>query len=225
MLAAMTTLGDIIEALDGSGLSLRGGFHPGDGDDAPDGVRTLVLLGNAGRDGLWDAFSAGRRDEPDPLDAWSKRTVDAVAETLGARALYPFTEPYLPFQRWAMKAAPVFPSPTGALVDIRSGLWHGYRGALGFAEDIYLPPREEAPDPCAACAAKPCTSACPVGAVSLAGGYDVPACLAHLESEAGGDCLENGCLARRACPVGRDAAYGDAQMRFHMDAFVRLCRC
>lgn len=220
----MTTLGDIIGTIAGSGLALRGGFHPGADDGAPAGVATLILVGHAGRDGLWAAFAAGRRAEPNPLDAWSRRTIAPLAARLGARALYPFDTPYLPFQRWAMKAEPVFASPMGALIDIRAGLWHGYRGALAFTEAIALPPREEAPNPCAACAAKPCLGACPVEAVGD-GSYDVAACVAHLGTPAGEACLGGGCLARRACPVGRDGAYGPEQMRFHMEAFRRLAGC
>lgn len=220
----MTTLSDVIMALDGTGLSVRGGFHADEADRAPDGTRSVVLLGHAGQDGLWAAFSAGWRDEENPLDAWTRRTLEPIAEALGAMALYPFTEPYLPFQQWAQKASAVFPSPLGALIDIRVGLWHGYRGALAFQEDIGLLPREEAPNPCAACGAKPCLHACPVDAV-VSNDFRVASCLSHLQSNDGQDCMSNGCAARRACPVGRDDAYAPDQMRFHMDAFVRLCRC
>jgi hypothetical protein len=216
----MTSLADVLLAVDGSGLSLRGGFHPGPADDAPDGVRTLVLLGHAGRDGLWPAFVRDRRDEPNPLDNWTRRTLEPIARSLGATALYPFDEPYLPFQRWAKKAEPVYPSPLGALIDVRYGLWHGYRGALAFDAEIPLPPKEEAPNPCALCREQPCTTACPVSAVTADDGYALTPCLEHLKSPAGAACLHEGCLARRACPVGAHAAYGPSQMRFHMAAFL-----
>jgi hypothetical protein len=32
--------------------------------------------------------------------------------------------------------------------------------------------------------------------------------------------MSGGCLARRACPVGREYAYDPAQARFHMQAFL-----
>jgi len=133
--------------------------------------------------------------------------------------LYPFTEPYLPFQTWAQKAEPVYPSPLGALIDIRVGLWHGYRGALAFDEDIFVLPREEAPNPCAACVDKPCVKVCPVAAVSP-DSYAVEACRDHVGGDNGADCRDGGCLARRACPVGAASAYEDEQMRFHMAAFL-----
>ena len=214
----MTTLGDIIEALSGSGLALRGGFVPTADDGAPEATRALFLIGHAGRDGLWVTFEAGRQDEPDPLDAWTRRTLDPIAENLGATALYPFSQPYLPFQTWAQKAEPVFPSPLGVLIDIRSGLWHGYRGALAFSDDVVVLPREEAPNPCAVCVDKPCVKVCPVAAVSP-DSYDTDACRDHVRG-AGGDCRDHGCLARRACPVGAGSAYDDEQMRFHMAAFL-----
>jgi hypothetical protein len=31
--------------------------------------------------------------------------------------------------------------------------------------------------------------------------------------------MASGCLARRACPVGKDYVYDPAQMQFHMTAF------
>jgi hypothetical protein len=52
------------------------------------------------------------------------------------------------------------------------------------------------------------------------GGYDVDRCAAHLRTAEGAECRERGCLARRACPVGREHAYGPAQAQFHMTAFL-----
>jgi hypothetical protein len=33
--------------------------------------------------------------------------------------------------------------------------------------------------------------------------------------------MEFACLARHACPVGRDYRYAPAQARFHMQSFLR----
>jgi hypothetical protein len=218
----------LAEAVAAAGLVCRGGFHPGPEDGVPprpDGApaATVLLVGNAGP-GLWAAFARERRDEPDPLDGWSRRTVEGLAERLGGWALFPFGgPPYLPFQRWARRAEPVHPSPLGALIHPEFGLWHAYRGALAFAERLDLPPRADRPSPCAACAARPCLAACPAGAVTAAG-YDAPACVGHLSGAMGADCLDGGCLARRACPVGRQHAYGPEQQRFHMAAFLAANR-
>ena len=69
-------------------------------------------------------------------------------------------------------------------------------------------------------------SALPVG---LSGGriqngsFDLDACVGHVPSAAGTDCRENGCLARRACPIGPEFRYPPAQARFHMSAFLDDC--
>jgi hypothetical protein len=215
-------------ALARHGLSARGGFHPGPADRVPplpDGqpAQTLVLAGNVGP-AMWRTcavapeFSDGG---PDPLDRWSRRVLESLAAELRAAALFPFGgPPYHPFVPWAKRAEPVGESPLGILIHPDHGLWHAYRGALALRERIDLPPTDTRPIPCRTCADKPCLSACPVGAFTVAG-YDVPRCVKHISTEAGADCMGQGCRARRACPVGRAARYDPAQSRFHMEAFLR----
>jgi len=210
-----------------AGLLLRGGFHPAPGDGVPAlpggaDAGTVLLVGNAGP-AMWAAFEcdAVSRVAVDPLDRWVREVLGGLAEGLGATVLFPFAgPPYLPFQRWAQRAEPVYPSPIGILIHPDYGLWHAYRGALAFAHTMALPPALQRPSPCESCAAKPCLTACPVGALS-AGHYDVPACLDHMTAVAGTACRDDGCRARRACPVGRDHAYPPGQAGFHMAAFIR----
>jgi ferredoxin len=213
------------------GLMLRGAFHPEAADDVPDlpdgrPARTLVLLGNAGP-ALWSAFAAAPEfadGAPDPLNRWSARVIGALAEALDARALFPFDgPPYRPFMAWAKRAERIAESPLGMLIHPDHGLWHAYRGALAFAEEIALPTRRLRPHPCDACTAKPCLTACPVGAFKTEG-YDVTACTAHVAAPAGADCLGLGCRARLACPVGAERRYEPAQARFHMAAFLAARR-
>lgn len=156
------------------------------------------------------------------MDGWSRRVVTELAARFGARPLLPQDgPPFLPFQRWAMAAEPVYPSPMGVLVHPQYGLWHSYRGALEFAEPIELPARVDRPNPCESCMDKPCIAGCPVGAAAPA--YDVPRCKAHLE--AGGACRRIGCLSRHACPLGQDFAYVPEQAGFHMEAFLTALWC
>lgn len=190
------------------GLLLRGG------------VGKIVLIGTAGS-AFWPHFQAARRDEADPLDQWSRQVVTDLAARFGARPLLPQDgPPFLPFQRWAMAAEPVYQSPMGVLVHPEYGLWHSYRGALEFADPVDLPARADAPNPCETCADKPCIAGCPVGAAVP---YDVPRCKAHLE--AGGECRRIGCLSRHACPLGQGYAYIPEQAAFHMEAFIRAMWC
>ena len=204
--------------LDAFGLIVFGGFHPGPGDGL-DGVGTLVLIGNAGS-AIWPHLAAFEDGRPDPLDRWTRQTLEPLAEEVGARALFPFDKPPLPFLTWAMSATPARPSPLGMLIHPDYGLWHAYRVAFAFADRLDLPEPDNRPTPCPNCAEKPCLSACPVGAFS-GDGYDVPACTAHLSSGGEPACLERGCAARRACPAGADHRYESAHQRFHMEAFFR----
>ena len=215
------TYADLAAAFAGSGLIVRGGTVILDGE-VPDGTRArvVVLIGTAGGEGFED-FQRQRRDEPDPMDHWAKRVIDPVAARLGAHAAYPSDKPYLPFQRWAMRADDVHPSPLGLLIHPEHGLWHAYRGALLFSGAVEgLPRRSEVSSPCESCAGKPCLSACPVEAFTGTS-YDVAACAAHLRADTEPRCVTLGCRARDACPVGTSSRYGDTQIRFHMRAFAR----
>jgi hypothetical protein len=223
-------LADVEEELRERGLEPRGAFHPRDdvlskdGDGVPplpDGRRagTLVLAGSVGAS-AWARFVRERRDEPDPLDRWSARALHAVAERFGASVSLPNEgPPYLPFQRWAARAGPLHPSPLGLLIHPDYGLWHAYRGALVFAERFALPPRDARPNPCDACRDRPCLGACPVSAFTAAG-YADQTCATHLESGAGAACFEFACLARAACPVGREHRHPPEQAQFHLRAFL-----
>jgi ferredoxin len=219
---------DLDRAARAIGLRLRGGFICDPADMVPacrDGrpARAVVLLGNVGAD-MWDEFAAAPEFEDgqaSPLDRWSRRVIEGLAEASGASALFPFDgPPYHPFQRWARKAEPVRPSPLGILIHPQYGLWHGYRGALAFAEVIAdMPAFEELPSPCDGCADRPCLSGCPVDAFTQ-DRYHVKRCVNHIASPGGEDCMALSCRARRACPVGRDYLYGAEQSRFHMTAFL-----
>ena len=216
------------ERVQARGLLVRGGFHPSADDGVPrlacgHSAATVIMLGGAGGS-FWPTFRASPEAESttDPLDRWTRRVVQGLAEELGATALFPFGgPPYLPFQRWAKRAEPVHESPLGLLIHPTYGLWHAYRAALAFAEVIRLPEVESAASPCETCAEKPCLSSCPVGAFTD-DSYDVPRCVDHIKRAAGASCLELACLARRACPVGREFAYEPEQARFHMSAFLRV---
>ncbi len=219
------------EALIPHGLIVRGTFRSTAADLAgtnlqAGSVSRLVLIGNAGA-AMWRAFAPLIDGDPNPLDRWTRRVIDPVADRLGARAVYPFDDPPPPIQRWAMRAERLRPSPLGILIHPQYGLWHAYRAVLVFHDE--LEPEHEALEstreetfahPCDSCAEKPCLKTCPVGAFSTRG-YDVPACAQYLAGIEGGSCTNGGCQARNACPVGREWRYAGAQVAFHMTAFAR----
>lgn len=218
----MTTYEEIATRASAEALDLLGAFHPGPGDRTPGGTGTLLLLGPR-EPGFWARFTGSpewRDGSPDPLDRWSARVVAGLARDLWGQALFPFGgPPHHPFYAWALRSGRAFASPVTLLVHDRAGLMVSYRGAIALPGRIELP-APPAASPCAACASKPCLSACPAGALD-ARGYDVAACHAFLDTADGADCLSSGCIVRRACPISR--AYGrlPEQSAYHMRLFHR----
>ncbi len=222
---AAPTYEDIRRAVAAHGLAVRGGFHATEFDRVPaheSGAKSvsLVLVGMTAESG-WSAFETAREraQRSNPLDRFSERVIGTLARELAAEALFPFRgPPWLPFQRWAVRAERAAPSPLGLVIHANYGLWHGYRGALSFAHAVTgLPQRVDWRSPCLDCAEQPCLRACPVDAFT-AHGFSSAACAGQLGADPE-PCLDAGCLSRAACPVAPQARYSLAQRRFHMQAF------
>lgn len=212
----MTSYHHIAKSVEALGLCLRGGF-------VEEG-KSYILIGNIGSR-LWDTFGAADQDwvEPHPLDEWTKRHIDPLADHFSAQALYPFQgPPFAPFQRWALRADTVFTSPIGPLIHPQYGLWHAYRAALVFPEIVDdIAQRGDQRSPCETCCTKPCLTHCPVGAFSH-NGLALQQCLGFLKENPDGSCMNTGCLARLACPVGAQYRYRNAHARFHMNRFLDI---
>ncbi|TPL00080.1 MULTISPECIES: 4Fe-4S dicluster domain-containing protein [unclassified Mesorhizobium] len=223
------TVEEIAAVLAASGLILRGGFSFGDDAVAPAGpsgapAKSMLLVGQAGA-APWPHFQRWLRQRTrgvaNPLDTWSREVIGAVAQGCGARAVSPSDRPYLPFQQWAMRAEGLKPSPLGILMHPTYGLWHAYRGALLFEDEISLPEAHEPIHLCDICVEKPCLKSCPVDAYS-GQGFAHEACLDHVRGSRGEPCRAGGCLDRNACPYGTSYRYPPEVQAFHMTAFARL---
>ncbi|MEM1066045.1 MAG: ferredoxin [Pseudomonadota bacterium] len=203
-------------------LDIFGAFHPVEGDKSPPGIHTLLLLGPH-EPGFWDIITASPEwgdGGGDPVDRWSTRVIGALAEKLGATALFPFGgPPYQPFIHWAKRSGRAWASPVDILVHDHAGLMVSYRGALALAEQIVLPPPPNAP-PCATCVGQPCRTACPVGALTPAG-YNVPHCQRYLTTLPDNRCMSGGCEVRTACPISKRYGRRPGQSAYHMRQFVR----
>ncbi len=185
--------------------------------DCPDGDTTITLIG-PDEPRFWDIFCASPEFNDSagaPLDRWSKRVITDIAVAHDAEPLFPFGgPPFEPFFTWAKQTGRFWASPIGFLVHDEAGLFVSFRGAIRRKTAAIIGTSEQ---PCLSCEGQPCATACPVGAFD--DGYDVAACKAHVISDAGRDCRTNGCLARRACPVGQGTRL-PAQAAFHMEAFL-----
>lgn len=219
----------VAAALSAHGLMLRGGFNFTDGEQAPSGLsgaaaRSVLLVGQAGAS-PWPHFLRWKGSQPqtiaNPLDTWSREVIGAVAKKFGARAVSPSDRPYLPFQQWAKRAEGLKPSPLGILMHPQYGLWHAYRGALLFEDEIALQEPRDVIHLCDACLEKPCLKSCPVDAYS-ADGFAHQTCLAHVRGQNGAPCRTGGCLDRNACPYGTAYRYPPEAQAFHMAAFAHL---
>ena len=227
------------------GLQVMGSWHPGEDDALPwlPGRRPVAqvwLVGVAGSH-FWPHFKASpffADGLPDPLDRWSRAIAEPLAARYNGRALFPFEgPPYYPFQRWAERVGATHNSPLRLHIHPVYGLWHAYRIALALPDLSTLPDTPAAPggqgraagqppasaaaatDICARCDAQPCLHACPAHAFN---GQDFIAqdCSTHLQSASGQACVQNGCRARHACPVGHDYRYLPEHAAFHMRAFM-----
>jgi epoxyqueuosine reductase QueG len=207
----------ILQAIARESFTPLGWFSPGRDDRVPEGARFVILIGNAGPQ-MFRRFARERDPLHDLMDDWCREVIGRLARDLDARAVYPFDKPPLPFLSWARRAKAGHVSPLGLNIHTTYGLWHAFRAALLFPVEFDLPSLSLGAHPCESCDGKPCLSACPVDAFSGTN-YDVPRCIDHIAMPAGADCMANGCLARRVCPVGRAFAYGPAQAQFHMRAF------
>lgn len=203
-------------------LEVLGGFLVAEAEvGLPKATRSLLLVGPK-EPGFWahmqgvPEWGGPDSDKPDPIDRWSRRVIGRVACDLGAKALFPFGgPPYQPFYAWALRTGRVWDSPVRLLVHDSQGLMVSFRGALALREVVEVP---RGVKPCDTCP-KPCLTACPVSALTGAG-YDLARCHGHLDG-AGGDCLNGGCLVRRACPAGEGYARMTDQSAYHMRQFHR----
>ncbi|MBA1139275.1 4Fe-4S dicluster domain-containing protein [Mesorhizobium neociceri] len=225
---ARGTADAIAAALSANGLILRGCVTFAEGERAPSGLsgasaKSALLVGQAGA-APWPHFLHWRERQPqttaNPLDSWSRDVIGAVAEKFRARAVSPSDRPYLPFQQWAMRAKGLKPSPLGILMHPKYGLWHAYRGALLFEDEIAVEASQASIHLCDACVEKPCMKSCPVNAYSK-DGFAYQSCLAHMRGADGSPCRTGGCLDRNACPYGTAYRYPSDVQAFHMAAFAR----
>lgn len=208
----------IEQAAQTNGLMIYGAFHP---KDAQLNHGTLILLGTG--PAFWAHFQTTTEwqdKQPDPVDRWSQRVVSNIAGRYSATPYFPFGgPPHRPFVAWALASGRAFTSPSQFLVHDSVGLMISYRGALHFDDEIDIPRPSLDRSPCFSCTTQNCINSCPAHAMVDEGPYQVAACHNHLETHEGNECLSQGCIARRTCPLSSGAQRDPAQSAHHMRYF------
>ena len=210
------TLRTIQRMLNKKSLDIVGSFNPERSDNVCSKVRTILLVGPK-EPFFWDLFKKSREyndNKENPLDRWSKKTIEEIAIKLNARSFFPFEAPFQPFIDWAKKCSTMGSSPVHLLVHKEKGLFISFRGALGINEYIESPNNSK--DICIPCE-KPCLTACPVRALKQ-DGYDVTRYKEYLNTPSAEECRD-GCLVRRSCPSDPSLRLKE-QTNFHMRAFL-----
>jgi ferredoxin-like protein FixX len=112
------------------------------------------------------------------------------------------------------------------------GSWYAYRAVVLLGPELELDSKEGGEEtkrghqdagessPCDSCRPKPCISACPAGA--LVKGFDLKVCTGFRLSE--GSVCAYQCLARLACPVGRQHQYTQQQMSYHYGQSLEMLK-
>lgn len=182
--------------------------------------RQLILVGNAGR-AMWEALQASGFRSADPVDDFS---VGAVARWFAAQLpghrytlLYPGDRP-VGLQALGRLAGWHQATPFKVGILPGWGSWFAYRAAL--IADTALPttPPLQVESPCLSCAAQPCITACP--AQAMAGGAFVLERCTGYRRQPDSRCRD-ACLARDACPVGREHRYHDDHLRHSYGVSLR----
>lgn len=234
-------ISQLLDFIEENGLIVLGYFTPDETEKLPaiiddqnkSTTKTVLIVGNAGT-AMFEQFQRWLSNGDNALsqnllDEWTSQIGTKLAKRSALNIVYPFTgPPFWPFQKWLEAAGAAQTSPIGISIDAKFGLWSAVRMAVCLPEELPAQAitRIEAKlsrpykRPCDSCTEKPCLQACPVGAIA-ADKYDTAKCADHVQSSAGSSCFYEGCLARRACPVGKEYEYTAEQMQFHMQAFLK----
>lgn len=175
----------------------------------------LGILFASGRS-LWPHFSAALSADlellrdPNPLDRFVERSVAASLGELASRSRVVFAhavppEGAFPIQRLAGAIGFAALAPSHLSVHPELGPWLALRAVAVISGETFAAPRPALESPCRGCPA-PCVAALEDAVRVSSGEVGRDAVIRHADAWIG---------VRDACPVGREARYGPAQIDFH----------
>ncbi len=194
----------------------------------------LLLLSNAGPN-FWRCLQGSElAQHAEPVDAFSLSLATNLQQTFIKTApfvqLYPtpIGQQHIPLMRLGGLAGWNIPSPLGLGLDPQFGPWSAYRvawltQATELPKSFYvlrdafklidLDALQRSAELCVSCDA-PCEAACPANAVTLGESFNIQRCYEHRQPEH--SACHTHCFARKACPIGSEYQYDDAQLAHHM---------
>lgn len=185
--------------------------------------RQLILLGHGGR-ALWEAMQAAAPTRSnDPIDDYTRVAVNRCLQRILPPHAYRFLYPgniSIGLQQLGELAGWHHPSPFAIGIDAEWGSWFAYRALVLADSDFPLTPRVDRSNPCVICEHQACISACPGKAAGRP--FQLAACIDQRLQTASA-CAQD-CLARQACPVGRQHAYDAAQMAHSYSRSLAMIR-
>lgn len=205
----------------------RGGLLPGRPSSPGYGLLLLLSLGRT----FGDQTEFAKTPSNHPFDeracsigdAFVSRFFEASSDQLPR--VYPGPES-VNLRHWLEVGCVQFRSQIGIGIRPDCGTWMAVRLAywvqLSAAQQEVLrgvyPPLGKR-SPCDDCVERPCITHCPASAVTPCGEH-LDRCIAH-RLKPDSSCADR-CLAREACPVGREHAYSDRQRAYHYSVSLRV---
>jgi len=175
----------------------------------------VILIGAAGLE-MWERLKAFGFKSDNPVDHFSlvtgEKCLQEFFEINKWLTIFPSNIP-LPLQQFGELAGWSHRSPLGLSIHPEYGTWFAYRAVFLIEDDVPVTRSEKTNPPCDTCIDTPCVNACPVGAVSVSESLKLESCMNYRLKETS-PCATR-CLARMACPVGREYRYTDEQLAYH----------
>ena len=183
-----------------------------------DRFESLILLASSGSR-YWECLGGIGEQERHPVDHFVISQIEKIMTGHPIQIVYP-GDHLVPLVELGQLAGWHHTSPLGLGIHPEHGPWYAYRAVI-LTNGIKMTPISSSDSPCSNCCDKPCISACPAGAVNLSG-FDVDRC-SKFRLGIDSPCADK-CLARLACPVGKDDQYTPEQMKYHYGRSLEAIR-
>lgn len=193
--------------------------------------RQLILLGHSGTR-MWEMQEKEKLSTDNPIDDYSIKAVNKVFSSqfseINTQRIYPlkdeqflkgkFSQP-IGLQQLGKLVGWHSDSPLKLGINQQWGSWYAYRVAL-LTDSHFIPTlSQQVTSPCSSCQTKVCINVCPAKALSERE-FDLQACVSYRKQK-DSSCRDR-CVARMACPVGKEHQYSLEQIQYHYACSMKM---